>query len=353
MLFETARLSVVPDEEDLIECIDTSNSKFPDSIDYSEAFSKTVSAHPEVTTDDLQKTLAFTRSLITAENEVYAVTLRNNSKIIGYFQVLNQNSATPSIGIGLFRDYQRQGYGTELLRAAVDAFSRMGKYTELKCFTWAANTASIGMIEKVGGALAEPEFEHQHLFYREYSFPLSNKETSMEFETERLYTKSTDEDFLDYIDELNKEHPSPDITELLEMSLAEHANEIVPKDFRSVMTLCQKWRGNTLETLKVIRKEDNEVIGYFQFMDADTSTPNVGLGFVYKYRHQGYGTELLHGAIEALRRAGGYDAMLYVASVHNPNSIALVEKCGGVLQEPEFPHLHFFFKEYKLPVSDN
>lgn len=175
----------------------------------------------------------------------------------------------------------------------------------------------------------------------------------MEFETERLYTQATDEDFLDYIDELNKEHPSPDIMELMEKSLAEHASEIFPKDFRLVMKLCQKWRGKTLETLKVIRKEDDEVIGYFQFMDIDTPTPNIGLGFVYKYRHMGYGTELLHGAAEALRRAGGYKDITYVASVHNPNSIALVEKCGGILQAPEFPHLHFFFKEYKLPVSDS
>lgn len=175
----------------------------------------------------------------------------------------------------------------------------------------------------------------------------------MEFETERLYTQTTDEDFLDYIDELNKEHPSPDIMDLMEMSLAEHADEIIPKDFRSVMSLCQKWRGKTLETLKVIRKEDDKVIGYFQYMDIDTPTPNVGLGFVYEYRHQGYGTELLHGAVDVLRHAGGYKDITYVASVHNPNSIALVEKCGGILQEPEFPHLHFFFKEYKLPVSDS
>lgn len=126
----------------------------------------------------------------------------------------------------------------------------------------------------------------------------------MEFETERLYTQITNEDFLDYIDEQNKEHPSPDIMELMEKSLAEHASEIVPKDFRMVMNLCQKWRGNTLETLKVVRKEDDKVIGYFQFMNIDTPTPNVGLGFVYKYQHQGYGTELLHGAAETLRRAG-------------------------------------------------
>lgn len=32
---------------------------------------------------------------------------------------------------------------------------------------------------------------------------------------------------------------------------------------------------------------------------------------------------------------------------------SLVEKCGGILQEPEFPHQHFFFKEYKLPVTND
>ena len=106
---------------------------------------------------------------------MFAVVLRENGKTIGYFQVLNQSSKTPSIGIGLLHDYQHLGYGTELLHAAVDTFRCVKKYTELKCHVWAANAASIGMIEKAGGALDKPEFEHQHLFYREYSFPLSNQ----------------------------------------------------------------------------------------------------------------------------------------------------------------------------------
>lgn len=65
-----------------------------------------------------------------------------------------------------------------------------------------------------------------------------------------------------------------------------------------------------------------------------------------------HGTELLLGALDALRHAGEYKALGYATSVHNPNSIALAEKCGGILQKPAFPHLHFFFKEYMLPVSD-
>ena len=176
----------------------------------------------------------------------------------------------------------------------------------------------------------------------------------MEFETKRLYTKTTSADFSDYIEAQSKDAaPSPDIMELLDKSLAEHSNEIVPEDFPTLMCLCAKWRGNTLETLKVIRKDGDEVIGYFQFMNADTPTPYVGLELIYKYRHMGYGTELLLGALDALRHAGGYKALGYTTSVHNPNSIALAEKCGGILQKPAFPHLHFFFKEYMLPVSDD
>ena len=140
---------------------------------------------------------------------------------------------------------------------------------------------------------------------------------------------------------------------MLDKSLAKHSDEVVPEDFSTLMRLCEKWRGNSLETLKVIRKDDDEVIGYFQFMDADTSTPYVGLEFIYKYRHMGYGTELLRGALDALRHAGRYKALGYVTSVHNSNSLALVEKCGGILQKPAFPHLHFFFKEYMLPVLND
>lgn len=66
-----------------------------------------------------------------------------NGKTIGYFQVLNQSSKTPSIGIGLLHDYQHLGYGTELLHAAVDTFRCVKKYTELKCHVWAANAASL------------------------------------------------------------------------------------------------------------------------------------------------------------------------------------------------------------------
>ena len=174
MLFRTEHLAVVPDEQDLIERIDAANSKYPDNIDYSDILSRVSSTHPEVSTEDLERILAFTRLQITAENEVFAIVLRENGKTIGYFQVSNQNSKTPSIGISLLHDYQHLGYGTELLHAAVDTFRCVKKYTELKCHVWAANAASIGLIEKAGGVLNSPEFEHQHLFYREYSFPLSN-----------------------------------------------------------------------------------------------------------------------------------------------------------------------------------
>lgn len=86
----------------------------------------------------------------------------------------------------------------------------------------------------------------------------------MEFETKRLYTKTTSADFSDYIEAQSKDvAPSPDIMELLDKSLAEHSNEIVPEDFPTLMCLCEKWRGNALETLKVIRKDGDEVIGYF------------------------------------------------------------------------------------------
>lgn len=67
----------------------------------------------------------------------------------------------------------------------------------------------------------------------------------------------------------------------------------------------------------------------------------------------GYGTELLMGAIYNARNMKRYTELYCLTSVHNKSGIALVEKCGGILQEPKFPHLHFFFKEYKLPVSDN
>lgn len=128
----------------------------------------------------------------------------------------------------------------------------------------------------------------------------------MEFETKRLYTKTTNADFSDYIEAQSKDAaPSPDIMELLDKSLAEHSDEVAPEDFPTLMCLCEKWRGNALETLKVIRKDGDEVIGYFQFMDADTPTPYVGLELIYKYRHMGYGTELLLGALDALRHAGG------------------------------------------------
>lgn len=105
MLFRTEHLAVVPAEQDLIEQINTANSKYPDNIDYSDVLSRVSSTHPELTTEDLEKILAFTRSQITAENEVFAVVLRENGKTIGYFQVLNQSSKTPSIGIGLLHDY--------------------------------------------------------------------------------------------------------------------------------------------------------------------------------------------------------------------------------------------------------
>ena len=61
----------------------------------------------------------------------------------------------------------------------------------------------------------------------------------MEFETKRLYTKTTNADFSDYIEAQSKDAaPSPDIMELLDKSLAEHSDEVAPEDFPTLMCEC-------------------------------------------------------------------------------------------------------------------
>lgn len=189
----------------------------------------------------------------------------------------------------------------------------------------------------------------------------------MEFETKRLIIKPTDDEFL-HIIKKEQENPFSAISyeEQTELTLEKFSNEVTSTDLLALRQFLSKLKdpprkypatnlgffrnSRSREYLKIFRKEGNVPIGYFLTINGDTLTPNVEIYLYSSFHHMGYGTELLMGAINNARNMKRYTELYCLTSVHNKNSIALVEKCGGILQEPKFPHLHFFFKEYKLPV---
>lgn len=192
----------------------------------------------------------------------------------------------------------------------------------------------------------------------------------MEFETKRLIIKPTDDEFL-HIIKKEQENPFSAISyeEQTELTLEKFSNEVTSTDLLALRQFLSKLKdpprkhpatnlgffrnSRSREYLKIFRKEGNVPIGYFLTINGDTLTPNVERYLYSSFHHMGYGTELLMGAINNARNMKRYTELYCLTSVHNKNGIALVEKCGGILQEPEFPHQHFFFKEYKLLVSDN
>ena len=174
----------------------------------------------------------------------------------------------------------------------------------------------------------------------------------MEFQTNRLTTYLSDENFVNRIERCNQDAPGyVDSVQRLSEAVIEHP-EITPADMELLIKLIYRWKDPNPESLEVVRRKDDKAIGYFQLLHTDTDTPYIGIELLYEFRHRGYGTELLQEVTKALRVNGRYKELRYVVSPQNGPSVHLIEKCGGILLQPEFPHQHFFYREYKITLDD-
>lgn len=89
------------------------------------------------------------------------------SEMIGFVTLHNYTSPMPDLQIELAPAYQGKGYGYEFLSELINYLF----HTEFSCFHYAVfpnNSASIALVEKIGGVLQEPESEAERLLFRTY-----------------------------------------------------------------------------------------------------------------------------------------------------------------------------------------
>lgn len=77
---------------------------------------------------------------------------------------------------------------------------------------------------------------------------------------------------------------------------------------------------------------DGEVyIGYIALADCETSTPEIQIELIENYRHRGIGYQALRLVIDEVFQRPDADFLIYRTHYENNASIALVEKCSGIL----------------------
>ena len=87
---------------------------------------------------------------ILSETEIsFSIHLKEDDKYIGYFELKGLDSA-PEIGIDLIEDYQKQGIGFEVCRAAIDYIFDNTDITTLKYNCFRSNLASLKLADRLG-----------------------------------------------------------------------------------------------------------------------------------------------------------------------------------------------------------
>lgn len=91
-----------------------------------------------------------------------------NDSLIGFIAIVNPASRTPGIQIEIDPAYHHRGYGYEFLSALLKHLFETESYTYIQYLVMPSNTASLALVEKVGGVLQEPESFIEKLLIRVY-----------------------------------------------------------------------------------------------------------------------------------------------------------------------------------------
>lgn len=79
--------------------------------------------------------------------------------------------------------------------------------------------------------------------------------------------------------------------------------------------------------------DEEDYIGYISLSDHGTPTPEIHIELCEEYRRRGIGSQALRLVIDEAFQNASVDFLIYRVHGENVASIALVEKCGGVLIE--------------------
>jgi RimJ/RimL family protein N-acetyltransferase len=74
-------------------------------------------------------------------------------------------------------------------------------------------------------------------------------------------------------------------------------------------------------------------VGHIVLADYESSTPEIQIELVEEYRHRGIGYRALQSVIDLVFQRKDVAFLIYRAGIDDIPSIALAQKCGGVLEK--------------------
>lgn len=97
----------------------------------------------------------------------YAARLEDGT-LVGYIALKGEGLSTPELQIEVMAEHRRKGYGRAMLSLLTDKVFRETTAAALICRIRANNTASIRLVESVGGKRQAPASEAEGLLLRTY-----------------------------------------------------------------------------------------------------------------------------------------------------------------------------------------
>lgn len=155
----------------------------------------------------------------------------------------------------------------------------------------------------------------------------------MEIKTNRLFIRRVNRSDVLHIRELNKNDNVNDFFG----SVSEEDRAEAFRDSEAVEKLFALMENNldTDDDIFYGAWENESLIGFIAIVNPASRTPGIQIEIDPAYHHRGYGYEFLSALLKHLFETESYTYIQYLVMPSNAASIALVEKVGGVRQEPE------------------
>ena len=161
--------------------------------------------------------------------------------------------------------------------------------------------------------------------------------------TARLTIRETDSDTVKPISEKNQTNDSSDLFS----ALSDNEEWFVFANKDALCDLLSKFLSyeDNGERLVYGIWLESTLIGYIGLKNHTAPIPEIQIEFDPEYQHQGYGYEALSKMIDHFF-AVGHKCLRYLVKPSNKASIALVEKVGGQLQQPNTEIERVLFRTY-------
>ena len=110
----------------------------------------------------------------------------------------------------------------------------------------------------------------------------------------------------------------------------------------------EKMMGETMQVWTIINPITEQIYGFCQLDNYNSSTPEIGVDILDEYKNMGFGQACIEMMIDHCKQNKSFDYIRWSALKDNVASIHLAEKFGGEVYEPEESSLEEILKGLDL-----